>query len=369
MTMMRMNEFKDYLAENVKDYLPQSYDDAKISFQEVIKNGDQHLTGMTITRPGETVVPTIYIDQAYEQYKEGRDIDEIVGSIADIRIEHETSIDAATITSQLMDYDQIKANLQIRVCDTQDNAERLAGLVHTERSDFSATYHVLLQSNEEGQASVSVTPGLMESWGVSQEQLHQDALAADLTREPLFVNMGALMENMMYGTELTNLLEHPDAGTGMDGMPMFCLTNGEKMNAAGLIMQDDMMAQISEIVGGSYYVLPSSLHELLIVPESTDMSVKELSAMVHEVNETQVAPQDKLSDAVQHYDKESGVLENAEKREARLEMEKADKSKGKEKESRGSIHDRLQAKKQEAKAPKPEKAVEKAAKKSQDVSL
>lgn len=283
--MMNMKEFKDYLAEKVKEYLPERYADADIRFQDVVKNGDQHLTGIMITCPGETVVPTIYINHSFDEYTAGRDIDEIVGEIADIRIQHETTLSAEDITKKLMDYDQIKDQLQVRMCDTKENEERLAGLVHTERSDYSATYHVLLSNTLDGQASVAVTASIMETWGVTQEQLHQDAMAADLTRGPVLANMGALMENMMFGTEVTNLLEHPEADTGMDGMPMFCLTNEEKMNAAGLIMQDNMLAQISEIVGGSYYVLPSSIHELLIVPESADMSVKELSANHEFMNE------------------------------------------------------------------------------------
>ena len=83
-----------------------------------------------------------------------------------------------------------------------------------------------------------------------------------------------------------------DDGSGQSGMGMYCLTNGDKMNGAGLILQGDLMQQIAEIVGGDFYILPSSCHEVLVIPESMGMDVKELSAMVQQVKETEVSTED-----------------------------------------------------------------------------
>ena len=69
---------------------------------------------------------------------------------------------------------------RFRICDTQENQDRLANLVHTEHSDFSATYHVNLQETKEGIASMAVTPTVLETWGITVEQLHQDALVSDI---------------------------------------------------------------------------------------------------------------------------------------------------------------------------------------------
>lgn len=364
--MMNRKEFEQYLQDNVKDYLPESFADAKIVFNEVVKNNDQHMTGMSIIRDNEAVVPNIYIDSFYQQYQEGRNIDEIVGDIADARIEYDSHIQAEDITQQLMNYENVKDKLEIRLCDTADNAERLQGLVHTEHGDFSATYHIRIsEMNQEGVASTAVTPYLMEAWGITTEQLHQDALKSDLQKEPQLADMMDMMESMMYGKEPDNLLTTADRGNG-DGM--FCLTNGEKMNGASLVLQDDLMQQIGDIVGGNFYVLPSSVHEVLIVPDNGTMELRDLSAMVYEVNRTEVAPQDRLSDNVQYYDTETRTLENAQDREARKELEKPEKMTAKE--SKKGIHERLGEKKAQAKAaPKADKAMEKAAKKNKDISI
>lgn len=103
-----------------------------------------------------------------------------------------------------------------------------------------------------------------------------------MNRHPMFCDMQNMMESMMFGKEPENLL---DNGSGQSGMGMYCLTNGDKMNGAGLILQGDLMQQ---------------------------------------VNETEVSTEDRLSDHVQHYDSKEAVMENAEKRASRLEKEKAE---------------------------------------------
>ncbi len=78
--------------------------------------------------------------------------------------------------------------------------------------------------------------------------------------------------------------------------PMFCLTNEAKMNGASLLLQEDIRKQIGECLGSDYFVIPSSIHEVLILPDNGIFQVPELNAMVQEVNETKVERQEQLSD-------------------------------------------------------------------------
>ena len=322
--MMNRKEFQQYLQETIKDYLPESYADANITFNEVVKNNDTHLIGISIAKPGEVIVPNIYIENFWNEYQAGKDIDEIVGDIADMRIEYDAPNIGNDIAATIMNYEAVKDNLQIRLCDTQENQDRLQNLVHTEHSAFSATYHVVIQEGPEGTSSTPVTPQLMDNWGISVDQLHADALAADFQRNPMLCDMSEMMESLMFGKEPENLLD--SAGdTSLSAMGMLCMTNGDKVNGAGMLIKDSIMDKIGKVVEGNFYILPSSTHELLIVPESEEIDVKELSAMVCRINRTEVSPEHRLSDHVQHFDTDSRVMENAEKRESRLEMEKAEK--------------------------------------------
>ena len=138
--------------------------------------------------------------------------------------------------------------------------------------------------------------------------------------------------------------------------PMFCLTNKAKMNGASLLLQEDIRKQIGECLGSDYFVIPSSIHEVLILPDNGIFQVPELNAMVKEVNETQVEREEQLSDKVQFCDGKTAVMENAERREARLEkVKEAEKAETKAA-SKGGIHGRLEKAKAEIKAKEINKA-------------
>lgn len=84
---------------------------------------------------------------------------------------------------------------------------------------------------------------------------------------------------------------------------LYILTNQSRLNGAGVLAQDNVLERIGNLLGSDFYVLPSSIHEVLIVPDNGAVNLKELEAVVKEVNATEVAPEDLLSDKVQHYDR------------------------------------------------------------------
>ena len=99
---------------------------------------------------------------------------------------------------------------------------------------------------------------------------------------------------------------------------MYVLTGKEKKYGASLIANRELMQDIRESLGEDYYVLPSSIHETLILPQSKAPSPQELKAMVMEVNRSAVEPEEFLSDNVYKY------------RESRKEIELAMPEKSRE---------------------------------------
>ena len=85
--MMNRKEFYEYVKDNVKAYLPKSYEEGEIKLQEVEKNNGLKLTGITIPNGDQRIVPTIYLDSLYQEYINGKDVDSCVGDVADMRIE------------------------------------------------------------------------------------------------------------------------------------------------------------------------------------------------------------------------------------------------------------------------------------------
>ena len=350
--MMNRKEFYEYVKDNVKAYLPKSYEEGEIKLQEVEKNNGLKLTGITIPNGDQRIVPTIYLDSLYQEYINGKDVDSCVGDVADMRIEAQGKAEFLDMgVPDIFDYEKMKDKLQMRICDKEWNTDRLEDKAFTEHGDFAVYYAVNLEENREGISSIPVTVSLMNEWGVSVEQIQADAMMADRNRGVVLMDMNEMIKSMIFGEEAENLLNEKLNVEAMEN-PMFCLSNAQKMNGASLLLQEDIRKQIGECLGSDYFVLPSSIHEVLILPDNGLFEVPELNAMVKEVNETQVERQEQLSDKVQFCDGKTAVMENAERREARLEKEKA----AEKAEVKGGIHGRLEKAKAEIKAKEVNKA-------------
>lgn len=368
--MLNRKEFFEYVKDNVKDYLPPSFDTAEISIRQVTKNNDMKLNSIVIQKEGEHVIPTIYVDPLYQAYRRGKSLDACVASVADMRIEHD-GVELNFQIEDLRNYEAVKDKLQVRLCDTEKNEERLQGKVTTQHGDFTAYYAVIVGETEEGTGMIAITEQMREDWGISTEQLHSDALAADKTRMPMLMSMDDMMNQMMFGRDEAENLLTSEKTVEDFYQPFFCLTNAEKQNGASLILQDDLMKQIGEFMNSDFYLLPSSIHETLILADNGAVKLPELTAMVREVNATQVAPEEQLSDKVQYYDRTAGVLENAEKREMRLAREKDEKldRQAGQKTAKKGLHSRLAEAKAEVKSQALAKGNVKSNVKSQETSL
>lgn len=303
---MQIHEFNQYVKDHIKEYLPSEYETAKVSIQEVTKNNDRTLSGLTVLREGENFSPTVYLEPFADQVAHGRSLVDTLREIAEIQITHH--IYAPVNISTFMDYETARPMLSMKLCDPETNQEYLKDKPHTPCGNLAVFYRIQVERTEDGIASAVITNNLLESWGISKEQLHKDAVQAENERNPIrFYSMEDLMAEMMGITEPENLFEQ----TGplpVDFTPMYVLTNPDKIDGAAVLARDGVVEKIAELVDTNYFVLPSSIHEVLIVPDNGNIQAKELTDMVREINRTQVSPEERLSDKIQYYDRETGQL-------------------------------------------------------------
>lgn len=89
---------------------------------------------------------------------------------------------------------------------------------------------------------------------------------------------------------------------------MYVLTTESGNLGASALFYPDVQDKAADLMGSGYYVLPSSVHECILVPDTAGHNEKDLCAMVREANRSVVEPKDVLSDNVYHFDKDSRQL-------------------------------------------------------------
>ena len=199
--MKSYSEFMEYIKENVTDYLPERFEEAEISIQQVVKNNDVVLDGLNIRNPDSNLSPNIYLNPLYEQYQKGRNLDELVSSIADTYIENMEPIENRTFQVQIEDiknYEVVKEEIFPRLVNLEKNTTRLQNVPYMQREDLAITYHVKVSGNRDSIGSLMITNELMEVYGVTKEKLHTQAMEnMERLSPPVFLPLGEMIVDVM----------------------------------------------------------------------------------------------------------------------------------------------------------------------------
>ena len=333
MEKMSYEEFKAWAADEIRAWLPPEYADADVSIHRMEKLGLAY-DGMTVVRSGQRAAAAVNLTAFYDMYLEGRTAGDIIHEMADVAVMQAPQMEYSVFS----DYEAAKDRLFIRVTNKETNADVLAGMPHKEVEDLAITYHVLVNHDQNGIASAPVTDDLLRHYGVTAEQLHEDAIANSQRMLPAQLDS---MQNMLFGM-MTPGASDTLRDEPYPGSTMLVLTNNVQLNGAAALFYPGVMDQAAERLGGNFIVLPSSTHEVIMIPADGMTDFRSLEQMVKDINRSQVAPEERLSDHVYHYDAQERLFERADRHEMRKELENRPQEKA-------SILKRLAEKKEEAK--------------------
>lgn len=307
-----------------------------------------HLTGLVI-RTEDPIAPTIYLEDFVNDLNEGKEMGEVLTNIADIYTDAMENAPTKDIVGvdKLTDFEETKDKIVARVINHDSNEERLKDMPHTDiGDDLAVTYHISLGSSEDGSMSVPITNALAEKYGVDEGKLFEIANENMGEINPSsFKSMGEVMLEMMVPDFKDMSPEEKAEKLEEFGMPdggMYVLTNEEKNFGAAAMLDTETMDKIHEELG-ECYILPSSVHEVLLVPKSSGMELSDLEKMVQEVNQNEVSEKDFLSDHVYEYDKDTKELFRADRAEEHQKSKEASKEEAKA--ERPSLKDKLAEKK------------------------
>ena len=300
---MDFSDFIEHVTDNIKAYLPPEYDNADIQNIEVLKPNGILLNGITVKKSADdTIGATIYLNNMYSTLKDGRDLKEIMAQIAEIiqnSSEYPFNLDDVR---DLSDFEKVKDKVNIRLINLNDNTDYLKDRPYKEIADLAMIYYIDLSATNGTHSTVCITDKLLASYGISLDALHETAIK-NMSGKLRFNSMRSVLEEMS-----------PAAMKDMDGqcdIPMYILTNAEKINGASCIACDRFLQEVRIMLNRDYYILPSSRHELIAIPMSDDIDPKQLKHTVWEVNDSCVDPEDRLSDSVYLYKWDTQSIEIA----------------------------------------------------------
>lgn len=271
---------------------------AKILNKVVSKNNGVHLDSITIQREERRVSPNIYLESFWNNFQYGEKLDSIVERMMTIDSENQ-DVGFDRVLNSFMCFDAIKCRISYKLVNYEKNAEILQKVPHREYLDLAIVYQVVIAEKEIGLATILVNNNHVSMWNVTETDLFQVAHANTEKLMPAKLkDMDELMHEMGMICDLSSEeLEKMIGGV----VPMYVLTNEYRNFGAACILYDGMLEAIYHKLGQSYYILPSSIHECVIVPE-IDNDADELKSLVKETNLTQVSDDEYLADSVYKYE-------------------------------------------------------------------
>ena len=281
-------------------------DNYEVMVQEVSKNNGVCLTGVTIQETNSKIAPMIYLESAFEAYKKGRSLASICNEIIQVYKENCTldAFDEKDIT----EYERVKDKVCYKLVNAERNRSLLKRVPFIPFHDLAVTFYVEVFQNTEKTGSVTVTNELMELWKKDAFAVIKDAVVnTERLHEGVVVHMLDMLEGLcksLFGSSEEVFYDM----NPREMFPMYVATNTEKLNGAAVILYDGFLERFADEIGSSFYILPSSTHEVIFLPEHPAMDVEYFKNMVREINIVEVAPQDVLSDSVYFFDREAGLL-------------------------------------------------------------
>lgn len=289
---MSYQEFINEIIHNLKCILPQ---DTDVKVHQVMKNNNLVLDGLTIMNPETNISPTFYLNYYYDDYKEHHDLNRIIDLIlSTYRAQPDMKkIDVSFFT----DFKEVKNNIVYKLINFSMNKHLLADVPHIPYLDLAIVFYYMVNHEGFENGSILIHNQHLNMWNITDRELYQLAIENTPKRLPYhLMTMGELLKDT----------EFPMDRAGDNSM--YVLSNRSKIFGASTILYLNLLDEISEQLNSSFYILPSSVHEVILVPEHTPSQLKYYSNMVHEVNTNHVLDEELLSDHAYFYNREEKAI-------------------------------------------------------------
>lgn len=297
---MEYETFKRIIVECLKYDIPNP---KKISIQTVYKNNGLNLDGLVIMENNCNISPTLYLNYYYESYCDGTSFQQVYETILDNYRQNKPSqsIDVSFFTQ----FENTKSKIALKLINYEQNSELLKDVPHIQFLDMAIVFYCLISMDfDVGNATILIHNSHLSYWDIDLKELFE--IAKKNTRKLLPARLSNMNDVLRDLSEKHMLF--PPFQPDEDIYPMFVLTNQNNLYGAACILYEDLLKDYARQTETDFYILPSSIHEVILIPAVDPDCQQELSRMVREVNHSQLLEEEILSDHAYYYSRESNEI-------------------------------------------------------------
>lgn len=311
--MNKLKTMEDFIL-SVKTSLAEAFPGYKVSIKNIAKNNGVCLSGIVIQTQDTGIAPVIYLEPYFSKLQAGTPLTVVLDEITNnykAALKDAETMDIAIIN----DFSMAKDKICFRLINKELNSRMLSGIPHRELYGLALIYYIKLDSTEESVKTIKVTNSLANLWGVDEDQIYRLACKNTPRLDRGCVIPISDVMNELAGVPLAkdttreqysyNSFDMTIAKEG--SLPIYIAINKSKINGAGVILYDGLLETMAQKIGG-FFVLPSSIHECLLVPGAAEKG-EDMLQMVNFVNGTEVSPEEVLSGSCFYYNNNTHKLE------------------------------------------------------------
>ena len=266
-------------------------EEEKIRRVQVLKNNGVKLDGFSCRTGGRKEQPTVYVNHYYHESLRREELEELAVQI--LKVQRESLLDRGGELLQILEYEKMEKRIYYRLISREKNEELLRDVPHLFWLDLAVVFYMRIPEEIINNATALIHNSHMEQWGTDLKALCRTAA-----------------ENMADVPVMFEPMEKILGCFGAEGISsgMYVLGLRDREYGAAVMLDPKILRRCFREIGEEFYVLPSSIHEVILLPVSHSDNPADLERLVKEVNEACVAPEDYLSGHVYRYFSGPGEL-------------------------------------------------------------
>lgn len=289
---MDYQQFLNCVQKRVSETMGEEVD---VEVRRVLKNNGCELDGLTIMRKESEGSPTIYLNGYYEQYMSGRSEEAIVREILQI---YEINKGRVMIcAADFGNFENIRGKIVFKLINYDANTKLLESVPYKRYLDLAVVFCVLVESSKDGSATALIYNAHLALWNVTDDEIYELAkkntpviLPYTITRMDAFLD-----EELLEGQALT------------DAEYMYILSNKACINGASSMLYEGLLERFSQYFESDVIIIPSSIHEVILLPWNEQYNIQELNELVGDVNASIVDKEEMLANNVYIYSREEKI--------------------------------------------------------------